>query len=545
MNQLLISTIAFSSIAYYPTWIIWLFYILTAGLTVVSVFMYVYGRDEEFSFTGGVDDNGLRRHFFFNAAPYKAILGITACIAISFLTVVLLMVAVGGVAWLLLWLVKIICYIVYWLGYVMLGLGALALLGKSEEGVYIAVPGGMIIYWGDSIKRFAEACVDWGESIWATFNVFYFAKDIVLGYWQTGLGIVLTPLTIFLSVALLWMIFAFCLRFYDWATTRYYSVHHPCPYCQENSEPALYHSNGLPLNTELRPGVYGLFHITHPETGEAMPTLLLNGRSSLIRQCCRCGSFINTETGIDKHIAMVGGPGSGKSALTLTMLGKLKSSCKNLIIGNDVSIEFQAAIERISKTDRIINNEFPNKTAEGVVPSLRANITRKGKPSYALYINDIAGELFQPGKEIGDELKFLYNTTSLVFLVDPTTAILRNPGSKMKKWMESHKNMLSPTSDIEEVYESVRTYINELNRLNEMTINYVLVKTDIGYLGHINTNNPDEIKQFISEELGLSRIISNGEFAQECFFAVSTVAKNGNVDNLNSALLEQQKIVLE
>lgn len=545
MSHLFISTLAYSSMAYYPTWIIWLFYTLTAVFAIVALCVYIYGRDDKFSFTGGVDDNGLTRHFFFNAAPYKSIFGITACLAISFIAVVLLMIAVGGIAWLLLWLVKIICYIVYWVGCIMLGLGALSLLARAKEGLWLAIPGGLIVYWGDPIKRFAEACVEWGESIWATFNVFYFAKDIVLSYWQTGLGIVFTPLTLFLSIALIWMAFAFCLRFFDYATTRYYSVHHPCPSCQENSEPALYYSQDVPLNTELRPGVYGLFHITHPETGEKMPTLLLNGRSSLVRQCCRCGFFINTETGVDKHIAMIGGPESGKSALSLTMLGKLKSSCNKLILANDISLESREIIEKISKEGRIKNNEFPNKTAEGIVPSLRANITRDGKPPYALYINDIAGELFQPGKEVGDELKFLYNTTSLVFLIDPTTSILRNPGLKMKKWLKSHKDILNPTSNIEEIYDSARTYINEINRLNKMTINFVLVKTDTGYMGNVKTNDPEAIKHFIVEELGLSSFLSNGEFAQECFFAVSTVIKNGNVDVLNSALFKQQNIVLD
>lgn len=530
--------------AYYPTWIIWLFYILTAGLAICSLYWYIYGRDGGFSFAGGADDNGLTRHFFFNVAPYKAILGITACIAISFIAVVLIMIAVGGLAWVLLWLVKIICYIVFWLGCIMLGLGVLALLCRAKEGLYFAIPGGLIVIWGNPIKHFAEMCVEWGETIWATFNVFYFAKDIVLSYWEIGLSIVFTPLTIFLSIALIWMAFALCLRFYDWVTTRYYSVHHPCPYCQENSEPAIYHSKGVPLHTELKPGVYGLFHITHPETGEPMPTLLLNGRSRLARQCCRCGALIDTETGVDKHIAMVGGPESGKSALSLTMLGLLKASCQGFVVGNDVNLESQAIIEKISKEGRIMNNEFPNKTAEGVVPSLRANITREGKPPYALYINDIAGELFQPGKGVNDELKFLYNTTSLVFLVDPTTAFLRNPGPKMKKWLESHKNIMNPTSDIEEVYGSVRTYINELNRLSKMTINYVLVKTDTGYLCDINAKDPVALKQFIVDELGLAGIFSTGEFVQECFFAVSTIIKKGNVDTLNSELLKQQKIVL-
>ena len=187
MSQLLISTLAYSSMTSYPTWIIWLFYILTAGLTIVSICMYIYGRDENFSFTGGVDVNGLTRHFFFKAAPYKLIIGITACIAVSFITVVLLMIAVGGLAWLLLWLIKIICYIVYYVGWIMLGLGILALLGKAKEGFLLAIPGGLIVFWGDPIKRFAEACVEWGESIWAIFNVFYFAKDIVLSSWQIGL----------------------------------------------------------------------------------------------------------------------------------------------------------------------------------------------------------------------------------------------------------------------------------------------------------------------------------------------------------------------
>ena len=543
MSQTLLSTLMPLSMSYYPTWVIWLFFILTIGL-VFTFFFAAVGLGK-IDFIGGIDSNGLKRHFFFKAAPYKSIIFITACISLGFIFAVLLMIIIGGVSWLLLWLVKILCYTIYYIGLALLIIGILCLLGKAKEGLVAAIPGGLIVYWGDPIKSFAELCVEWGENIWTSFNIFDFAKDILFSYWSIGLGIALTPISIFLIVALLWMIFAFCLRLYDWGTTKYYSIHHPCPYCQENSEPALYYSNGMALKTDLRPGVYGLFHIVHPTTKEKMPTLLLNGRSTLVRKCCRCGSFINIETGVDKHIAMVGGPGSGKSSLSLTMLGKLKAMCNNLVIGGDVSCETKTTVELISKNGRIKDNEFPNKTAEGVMPSLRVNIEREGKPPYALYINDIAGELFQPGKDVGDALKFLYNTTSVVFLIDPTTAILHTPGTKMKKWIEMNKSFITPTSNLEEIYASVRTYINEINRLSKMTINYVLVKTDTGYLGDIDTRDNDALKQFVVEELGIPGILSKGEFAQECFLAVSTTMKDGNVDALNKSLLEQQNIILD
>ena len=544
MSKLLLSTTALNSMSLYPTWVLWVFCILTGLLIVGALCNYIFG-DYGFDFIGGTDPNGLKRHFFFKLAPYRSILGITICIALGFISSVLIMLTVGGIAWTLLWIVKIICYAIVIIGWILLVVGILCCIFGAFAGGILAIPGGLIVFWEDEIKDFAESCVEWGENLWESFNIFHFAKDLVLNYWHIAVIIVLAPIALFLTIAILWMLFALALRIYDWATTRYYSVHHPCPYCQEDSEPAIYYSEGRALNTQLRPGVYGLFHIIHPETGEEMPTLLSNGRTLLQRRCRNCDNFINTESGIDKHIAMVGGPESGKSALSLTMLGKLKSMCSSLVLGNDISTETKNIVEKISQHGMIINNEFPDKTAEGIVPSLRTNITREGKPPYALYLNDIAGELFQPGREIGSEFNFMYNTTSILFIIDPTTAILRNVSPRMKKWMEANSNILNPTSNIEDIYASVRTYLNNIDRLDKITINFVLVKSDTGYLGNINSSNEEELKEFIAEELGLYSVRSNGEFANERFFAVSTIVKDGNIDTLNRALLEQQNIVLD
>ena len=132
---------------------------------------------------------------------------------------------------------------------------------------------------------------------------------------ETALVISAAPLLLFLAAAVLFMIFAFGLMIYENIKMKRYNVSHPCPFCGEHSEPAVYLSDGIPLHVPLRPSVWGMFNITHPATGEKMPTLFLKGKDNLDRRCVHCDNLISAKIGAEKHIAVAGVPNSGKSTL--------------------------------------------------------------------------------------------------------------------------------------------------------------------------------------------------------------------------------------
>ena len=149
-----------------------------------------------------------------------------------------------------------------------------------------------------------------------------------------------------------------------------------------------------PLPTKLRPGIYGLFHIKHPNTGEKMSTLLMNGRTKHARQCKHCNYFISSEAGTNKHIAMIGWPGSGKSALGISILANIMRANVKITLSEDVDPEIKDAIYNVRNIGYITSDLFPQKTRDGRLPSIRVNIPRIGRPDYALYLDDVAGESF-------------------------------------------------------------------------------------------------------------------------------------------------------
>ena len=112
----------------------------------------------------------------------------------------------------------------------------------------------------------------------------------------------------------------------------------------------------------------------------------------------------------------------------------------------------------------------------------------------------------------------------------------------MKAWLDKHKMELNPYYNVEDIFSNMRTRINELNRLKKMTVNFVLVKSDSGYLYKINTTREDVLKDFIANEMGMYDIVNSYEFKASHFYAVTTVLEDGSVPQLNEIILAQQSI---
>ena len=242
---------------------------------------------------------GLKRTFFFNHQPYTSILKFCVALLVIAAAALILELLVGGVVFVLLWIVKILCYVVVWVGIIgcVIGIACCFTGSGCIVGIPLALIGGAIWHFDDAIETFAEAAAQTGLDTLNALNLVGFATDIVLTYWLHAIVIAMSPLMLFLALAALSMIFAGILIIYEKIMTNRYNIHHPCPNCQLASEPATYYSDGEPLGVKLRPGVYGLFHITHPVTGEKMATLIANGRDEHTRRCPHCGKPINAKEG--------------------------------------------------------------------------------------------------------------------------------------------------------------------------------------------------------------------------------------------------------
>lgn len=577
-----------------------LYFTFLVGFAVYWI--YQYYNDNKDGFWGTPDDNGLMRTFFWRKKPYVRVFKTSMLFLKSVIAALISIVLVLGLSLVLFYILSMVIssgaeisfcgaitlllalimsgadkplawacaaittyfIIIYWIQddtvIMLIGLALIIGIGAffKKYNVKLAVAILPIIVYLVSIRFYMihgliyntygsfESGIDVLMKSFNNIKVFFL--DDFLPYVIEVLLFSMVPLILFFVVAGLWMIFAYFLRLYDWVTTHAYSVKHPCPHCQQNCEPAVYYSRDsknneiYELSEPLRPGVYGLFSITHPHTNQKMPTLLINGRTKLLRKCHHCGEMISSESGTNKHIAMIGCPGSGKSALCITMIANLLRSNPKLILGDDIDHDTKNAILNVSKQGHMTDDTFPHKTREGRLPSVRVNIPRTGRPDYALYFDDVAGESFDPTKDNTYTLEFLYNTTSLIFIIDPFSSKISHPGKIMKEWLEKHKQELNPCFDIWNVFSNMRTRINEINRLKKMTINFVLVKADSGYLDMINKTSENDLKNFIANEMDMSNIVNNTEFKASHFYAVTTVLEDGSVLQLNEIILAQQNI---
>ena len=86
---------------------------------------------------------------------------------------------------------------------------------------------------------------------------------------------------------------------------------------------------------------------------------------------------------------------------------------------------------------------------------------------------------------------------------------------------------------------------NYNNKLKNVHFNFVLVKKDTGYLDGIDTRNPEELKDFIINDMGLGNVVANAEdYASVNYFAVSTIEElaESNIGGLLDAVLNDVKI---
>lgn len=477
---------------------------------------------------------GQAKVIFFSPAPYKLFTLIAMYFVIAFIATILSFILVGGLVWLSTWGGRIVFVGLYWILLVALWVltVAVAIFGLSFGfvGALLGLlPGALAVWFGEFREDVADigySMVEWGEKVFATFNIFDFALYIVESYWLTALVISLLPLLLFVCAAILFMIFAGAIRLYENVKMKRYNVSHPCPICGEHSEPAVYLSEGIPLHVPLRPSVWGMFNIIHPATGEKMPTLFLNGKDRLERRCVHCDNLISAKVGAEKHIAVAGVPNSGKSTLLyriISELSRMKVGNENICTFTDNLGSDETAVK--SFLDSINNGQkmefFPEKTAEGRHKSIQMLAQNpSGSLPYRLYVNDIAGEMFTSSNNQYEDAPFFKNTNVLIFVLDPFTmkANELDFSPEFTLWYEKNVGKKDDSNGKVDLHEAFTALVNTISKykkekdLKKIKLMITYVKTDTGYLNNLNDKNDSSLlRQFAISEMGLESLICNLE----------------------------------
>ncbi|MDE6006921.1 MAG: SH3 domain-containing protein [Muribaculaceae bacterium] len=515
------------------------------------VWMYKEDADEKIF---GRRENGMRKTFFFNIAPYRSVIFLTLGIIASIAAALAIVLLLGGVVFGLLWLVKILCYVVLWVGIISCVLGILACIAGQWAFIVVVILGGVIWYYDDEITGFGEACANTGLQFFNEFNLLGYVGDLAQQYWKPALIITCIPLAIFLALAIIWMIVAGILIGYEKLKTRRYNINHPCPHCQQPSEPAIYLSHSdegyipLPNDIRLRPGVYGLFHITHPYTGERMPTMLMNGRDNLARECANCGRRIQANEGTECHVAMVGSAMSGKSTLTYRMIAEIFSRAgEHRVEFTDVKnsvkdTQIITKVASISQKGYISEDDLPNKTTVDDVASTQLIIKRKNSSvPYRFFINDVGGELFdsQHSASGTNATRYFRNVDSILLVIDPITTDLTDydTSKNYKEWLKNNEQDVRklPIKDIQATIDNQISH-HGVNP-KRIHLNIILSKSDLGYIPEdVDLNSQEELTTYLEDELGLGSLLHWAKKFASCTIIAVAATSHGEKSNVTNVL---------
>lgn len=495
---------------------------------------------------------GQKKNFFFSEAPYKLFLSIAGYFLAAFVATILLFLLIGGLAWAVTWIGRILILIIFWvlfIGIALLGLAAVlntifVFIGNRILSIVVVIIAWGITEWmGDLryvVSDWGADMVEWGTSVFTTFNIFNVAMYIVKTYWFTALCISATPLVLFLIVAFFFMIYAGVLVLIEYVSMKRYNVSHPCPYCGEFSEPAVYLSEGIPLKVPLRPSIWGMYHITHPYTGEQMPTLFSNGKDKLERRCKHCDTVISANIGIEKHIAVAGVPNSGKSTLLYRIISELCRMKKgdeyicsftDTIGGNEAAIK--NFLDSIKDGQKIEDGYFPEKTSEGRHKSIQllAENSESTLP-YRLFVNDIAGEMFTISNNEYEDAPFFKNTNVLIFALDPFTMRAKDLefSDEFAAWYKQNVGDQKSLDGKVDLFDAFTTLMNTIRKyradkdFSKIHLMITYVKTDTGYLDELSDKNDSALlREFAISEMGLENLIDKleSEGFQISYHAVS------------------------
>ena len=493
-------------------------FVVLLGLTVLFAWGYyrwAHKKHDLFNnFGGQVNSNGMKRLWMFNKEPYLKVGVSILLLLLAFVSAIILLLAVGGVTYGILFAIKWILIAIVWIGWICLVLGALVVFfGKEPVGCLPTIIGAVIVYFEEPIRNFGDSIVEWGFSFMNDLNLFSWGFGLFTKFWDVILATFLTPMVIFSAFAILIMIIVFLLMGLEFSVMKVYSVRRPCPSCGSTHTPEYWvdehHKHPVPLH----PGVYGVFTQKNPETGEKVPTMLFNGKGKLLRKCTSCGCFMKADAdktfGTEKHIGIVGHRSSGKSFLLYTALGALKNYFGDRV--SQIDAEYDTNIEdNIRRIEKGLSIQTDLKDSYKAVQVM---INRKMNPvPYHLFFYDVAGEKFnQASTASKTAMDFYRNVQTILFVIDPAMIdySFNPPSENIEKWLSKHSSPEHFSAD--GTFSTLKNILESVGRKTKsIDFMFICVKADTGYLeacSYPTTGDDLGIEQFMREELGLSNLV--------------------------------------
>lgn len=493
-------------------------FVVLLGLTLLFAWGYyrwAHKKHDLFNnFGGQVNSNGMKRLWMFNKEPYLKVGVSILLLLLAFVSAIILLLAVGGVTYGILFAIKWILIAIVWIGWICLVLGALVVFfGKEPVGCLPTIIGAVIVYFEEPIRNFGDSIVEWGFSFMNDLNLFSWGFGLFTKFWDVILATFLTPMVIFSAFAILIMIIVFLLMGLEFSVMKVYSVRRPCPSCGSTHTPEYWvdehHKHPVPLH----PGVYGVFTQKNPETGEKVPTMLFNGKGKLLRKCTSCGSFMKADAdktfGTEKHIGIVGHRSSGKSFLLYTALGALKNYFGDRV--SQIDAEYDTNIDdNIRRIEKGLSIQTDLKDSYKAVQVM---INRKMNPvPYHLFFYDVAGEKFnQASTASKTAMDFYRNVQTIVFVIDPAMVdySFNPPSENIEKWLSKHSSPEHFSAD--GTFSTLKNILESVGRKTKsIDFMFICVKADTGYLeacSYPTTGDDLGIEQFMREELGLSNLV--------------------------------------
>ena len=527
------------------------------ALTIGFIVLTLRWANEHWSlfseWAGTVRDDGMRRLWMYNYQPYAKVGIIMGSVIVSFIASIALLLLVGGITWLLFWIVKIILWAIIVIGWICLVGGVILIFVAFWLAVIPIIIGVLIVAFQDTLERWADTFVAWGDSFFASVNAFDWAVAMFETYGAGLFGIVILLIFGFLGIALLLMVVSLILRAIEFVVVKIYNVKRPCPFCgNSKSGEFVYIVDGKEYPKNPSPGMYGVFHQTNHLTGTRVPTMLLNGKAELTRKCKHCDRLINTEgdnaQGTPVHIGIVGNRSSGKSYMLFTALEMLQEK-----FGGDftqVDADNNNKISAVAK--RIHDGAGIQTQVSDRYKAIHATLKRKlGLMPYHLFFYDVAGEMFDinAARRRASAMEFYNNVGAIIFLIDPsmidTESGSAQPSESFAAWLKDNCKD-TEKYDVESTLSTLTSILErEGRKLNDINLIITCSKADLGYFqatGYGDNPQSADIERFVRDELGLANMVNYANrFKSVSYAAVSAIAddKTALVDLFMKALESQ------
>ena len=218
-------------------------------------------------------------------------------------------------------------------------------------------------------------------------------------------------------------------------------------------------------HTRLLPGLYGIFQ-RRCACGQLLPTLSRFGRSKLEAECPhpQCHRPWNSAIGAARniHIALVGGPGAGKTSFLMASMVELQRQAASGAIALDFPDKRRDAPMFERCRQMFASGTVVFKTGIEPPDAFLVDLVNARRKRVLLYTYDLAGELYQQFDSLRKHHYFTY-THGIIFLIDPFS--LPDIQESYRRQLADTRTRVKPSAEQpQHVYDRMVGTLRDLTR---------------------------------------------------------------------------------